>query len=121
MVPRNRASGGLHAWGNVVPSCRECNRKKGGTPWRDYLTAVARDPEERHRRCAAISDLIQAYGYEPDARTLLPVLAALYKMADQQARGLVAFALAAAAPQLGALDAGSAVGEAPGPDDLPTP
>ena len=33
LVPTNQTDLGLHAWGNIVPACRECNAKKQGRDW----------------------------------------------------------------------------------------
>jgi len=37
LIPINKESLGLHAWGNVVPSCPDCNRKKHNRDWQTYL------------------------------------------------------------------------------------
>src|SRR4051794_9638062 len=36
LVPTNKTALGLHAWGNIVPACRDCNAKKQGNDWRDF-------------------------------------------------------------------------------------
>jgi hypothetical protein len=37
LIPMNKTSLGLHAWGNVVPACGSCNAKKQGGDWRDFV------------------------------------------------------------------------------------
>jgi hypothetical protein len=37
LIPMNKTSLGLHAWGSVVPSCQDCNAKKQGKEWHAYL------------------------------------------------------------------------------------
>lgn len=103
LVPRNRRAGGLHAWGNVVPCCRPCNRAKKDLPWGAHLVATVPDPEAAQSAAAKIHAYVEEFGYDPDTEALIPVLASLYEMADAQARGLVRFALAATSHQLGSL------------------
>jgi hypothetical protein len=103
LVPRNRHAGGLHAWGNVVPSCRTCNNLKRDRSWREHLAVVTTGANLYQSRLDRLTTYIEEFAYDPDVSTLLPVLEALYVMADQQARGLVKFALAATEPQLGSL------------------
>ncbi len=58
VVPMNRASVGLHAWGNIVPACRPCNNAKKDDPW--YGHPMLDEP-----RREAISAYITEYRYEP--------------------------------------------------------
>jgi 5-methylcytosine-specific restriction endonuclease McrA len=37
LIPINTPELGLHSWGNVVASCRECNGKKQGSDWREFI------------------------------------------------------------------------------------
>ena len=40
LIPINRTSGGLHAWGNLAPACKSCNKLKSEMTWdifMDYL------------------------------------------------------------------------------------
>jgi hypothetical protein len=103
LVPRNRHAGGLHAWGNVVPACRPCNRAKTDKTWQEHLTANV-PPTVAEMSKKRIESYVDEFGYAPNINALLPVLASLYELADQQCRGLVRFALAATEHQLGALD-----------------
>ena len=41
LIPMNKASLGLHAWGNVVPCCSPCNNEKQQKPWREFLQLKA--------------------------------------------------------------------------------
>jgi hypothetical protein len=107
LVPRNRRAGGLHSWGNVVPACRPCNRAKTDRTWGEHLSAAVRDPTAAETARRRIESYVADFGYNPDTEALIPVLAALYEMADSQSRGLVRFALAATSHQLGALDRAS--------------
>jgi 5-methylcytosine-specific restriction endonuclease McrA len=36
VVPINRTAVGLHAWGNIVPACKDCNRIKEGDAWETH-------------------------------------------------------------------------------------
>lgn len=96
LVPINRASVGLHAWGNVVPACKICNDIKRHLPWADH-------PQLDDARHAAITKYIVDYAYDPDVRELQTVLERLYRLADSQTRALVDFGLVASRPYLAGL------------------
>jgi hypothetical protein len=96
LVPINRASAGLHSWGNVVPACRECNKKKSDHAWEQH-------PELNDARREAIRAYIAEYQYAPDVAELLMVLDKLYDLADRQTRSLVEFGLVASKPYIAAL------------------
>lgn len=101
VVPRNRTNVGLHAWGNVVPACRDCNRlKKGNVDWRTHLNAVEPDVVRRQARADRIEEFRQRYRYEPDVEPLRAVLQSLYQLADRHTRSLVAFAVTASQPYI---------------------
>jgi hypothetical protein len=40
LIPMNKESLGLHAWGNVVPCCRACNARKHSKHWETYLESL---------------------------------------------------------------------------------
>jgi len=87
VVPRNRTHGGLHAWGNVVPACRTCNRAKGGEPW-------SNDRVEAFR---------QLHAYAPDTAAIVDRARSLYSDADELARLMVAEAVEDSAVAITAL------------------
>lgn len=63
LIPMNKADLGLHAWGNIVPSCQACNAKKQRQDWRDFIIARAgAQAAERHARVKAF---LEHYDYEP--------------------------------------------------------
>jgi 5-methylcytosine-specific restriction endonuclease McrA len=63
LIPMNKTSLGLHAWGNVVPACGPCNAKKQGREWRDFIIERAGEhAAERHARMKAFLD---EYHYGP--------------------------------------------------------
>jgi HNH endonuclease len=63
LIPTNKADLGLHAWGNIVPACSECNAKKQRADWRDFIIQRAGDAAgERHTRVRAFLD---KYKYNP--------------------------------------------------------
>lgn len=93
LVPMNRESIGLHAWGNVVPACKPCNDIKSGKPWETH-------PQLNSDRKLAIEAYIAAYGYNPDVAELRVVLGKLYDLADSQTRALIEFALVASRPYI---------------------
>lgn len=101
LVPINRASVGLHAWGNVVPACKICNDIKRDLPWSDH----PRLDDNRRRR---IGEYIAKYEYDPDVTELRAVLERLYSLADSQTRALVDFGLVASRPYIAGLHRGRA-------------
>jgi hypothetical protein len=40
VVPINRESVGLHAWGNLVPACKPFNAAKRSFPWKQHMAAL---------------------------------------------------------------------------------
>lgn len=93
LVPMNREAAGLHAWGNIVPSCKPCNKAKSGKPWRDQ-------PMLNVDRTQAIESYISEYAYRPDVEELKLVLGKLYELSDRQTRSLIEFGLVATRPYL---------------------
>ncbi len=67
-------SGYGHTLGNLVPSCKPCNSKKGNKDWLDYLNSLAVETEtDRDRR----RKLIEVYLAKYQARVKLEVPANL--------------------------------------------
>lgn len=64
LVPINKDSLGLHAWGNVVPSCRDCNRKKHNRDWQTSLEESC-IPEQYLFHIKKIKGFIAYYNYNP--------------------------------------------------------
>lgn len=76
LIAMNKTDLGLHAWGNVVPACQDCNAKKQGTHWKDFLIQRAgTNAKERHQR---VNDFIKQHRYEPKPSDLHEVAVALY-------------------------------------------
>ena len=65
LIPMNKASLGLHAWGNVVPCCRPCNNEKQQRPWREFLAEKA-SPEHASDRAAKIDSFVAEKEYDPN-------------------------------------------------------
>lgn len=65
LIPMNKKSLGLHAWGNVVPCCRECNNEKQQKPWTDFLRLKCNNiiASEREKR---INDFVKNKKYDPN-------------------------------------------------------
>lgn len=103
VVPRNRQHAGLHAWGNVVPACKSCNNAKRYCSWQDLVISLPLSGDQRAVVHDRIAQLAEAYAYDPGVDALLPILDQLYKLADQQTRGLVQFALVASETHMGNL------------------
>jgi HNH endonuclease len=96
LVPMNRKSVGLHAWGNIVPACKPCNDIKAGHAW------GAHSQLDDARR-GAIDTYISEYRYAPDVTGLQLVLEKLYELTNLQTRALVEFGLVASQPHIAGL------------------
>lgn len=76
LIPMNKTSLGLHAWGNVVPSCQDCNAKKQGREWHAFLISRASvNAAERYQR---VKEFVAKYKYNPDYDGLRRVAEDLY-------------------------------------------
>jgi hypothetical protein len=115
VVPINRESVGLHAWGNVVPACRPCNAAKRSFPWQDHVAALPLSNGARAERTDAIATFVVEHRYEPDVEQLRLIVAKLYDFSDQQTRGLIEFGLLASAGVLQGLHGPAVVIQDPVP------
>src|SRR5260370_26572830 len=62
LVPMNKTDLGLQGWGNVVPACQECNSRKQGGDWRDFILQRAGSrAAERH---AKVKEFREHYRYQ---------------------------------------------------------
>ena len=64
LIPMNKSSLGLHAWGNVVPCCSPCNNEKQQKPWQDFL--VAKAGEKNESRKSRIEEFVASKNYDPN-------------------------------------------------------
>jgi hypothetical protein len=54
LIPMNKVDLGLHAWGNIVPACRDCSAKKQCGNWQTFIIQRAQEhAHERHSRVLA--------------------------------------------------------------------
>lgn len=65
LIPMNKSSLGLHAWGNVVPCCQTCNNEKQQKPWEVFLKSKA-PATDFERRKELISRFVLEKRYDPD-------------------------------------------------------
>jgi hypothetical protein len=92
LIPINHKNLGLHAWGNIVPSCRDCNSKKHGREWHAYLAERAgADTPERYKRITAF---VKHYQYAPDLTDLREIAADLYAEVGGMAMSLISLKVA---------------------------
>ena len=64
LIPMNKNSLGLHAWGNVVPCCKACNNEKQQKPWREFLCLKA--GSDADQRIAVIEAFVSKMNYDPN-------------------------------------------------------
>jgi hypothetical protein len=76
LIPMNKSSLGLHAWGNIVPACLDCNAKKQGREWHAYL--VQRAGSSAAERYERIASFLKQYKYNPDLHALRDIAEELY-------------------------------------------
>lgn len=88
LIPMNKTSLGLHAWGNVVPACQDCNAKKQGKEWHAYL--VRRAGPEAAERYERVTAFVANYKYAPDPSELRSVAEELYAEIGSIAMTLIA-------------------------------
>jgi hypothetical protein len=63
LIPMSKKDLGLHAWGNIVAACAECNAAKQARPWHEVIAERAGpDAAERYKR---IQDFVKVYKYAP--------------------------------------------------------
>jgi 5-methylcytosine-specific restriction endonuclease McrA len=87
LIPMNKTGLGLHAWGNVVPACQDCNAKKQGREWHAYLVQRAGiDASERYQR---VTEFVLQYKYAPDLEQLRKKAEELYAEVGAVAMTLV--------------------------------
>lgn len=88
LVPMNKVSLGLHAWGNIVPACQDCNAGKQGKEWHAYLVQRAGvDASERYKR---VTEFVAHYRYAPELGDLRDVAEELYAEVGTLGMALIA-------------------------------
>lgn len=88
LIPMNKSSLGLHAWGNVVPACLDCNAQKQGREWHSFLVRRAGvDAAERYERVRAF---VAKNKYAPKPDDLRKVAEDLYAEVGTVAMALIA-------------------------------
>ena len=65
LVPMNKASLGLHAWGNVVPCCKECNNEKQQKEWKEFLRTKSKGNNYKIRE-KLIKNFVKKMNYQPN-------------------------------------------------------
>ena len=63
LIPMNKSTLGLHAWGNVVPCCSPCNNEKQQKPWQNFLSIKA--GTEAASRKHRIEEFVASKNYDP--------------------------------------------------------
>jgi|KBSSwiStaDraftv2_1062776.scaffolds.fasta_scaffold384316_3 hypothetical protein len=64
LIALNRTALGLHAWGNVVSCCRDCNKEKHYKNWLDFLELKA--GKKFRVRKQRIDSFVLHYQYNPE-------------------------------------------------------
>jgi len=75
LVKQKQLSGYGHQIGNLVPCCAQCNSRKGGKDWRDYLRETTTDDQVLASRTAMLERYLSRFAHEialEDARQKAP-------------------------------------------------
>jgi len=65
LIPMNKDHLGLHAWGNVVPCCKDCNNSKQDTGWSQFLATQAKGKTLSDRRDKILA-FVENRKYDPN-------------------------------------------------------
>ena len=88
LIPSNKSKCGLHAWGNVVPACTDCNNRRSDVEWEYFLTITCKNDAEFDERYKRINDFVAHYNYDyNDPETLTEIR----KKADKIHQDVVAY------------------------------
>lgn len=99
LVPINKTRLGLHAWGNIVPVCKDCNSKKADDDWKAYLRKISEsDAAEKTNR---LELFIQNYRYQPDLTPVGDAVEELYEESGEIIDKLIALKFSRAARRMG--------------------
>jgi hypothetical protein len=77
LVPINKTSLGLEAWGNIVPACSDCNSQKHSKDWVSFLLNVSGSLGKQRRK--KIEEFIAKYQYSPDVDAIRIAVEELYE------------------------------------------
>jgi hypothetical protein len=61
LVKDGKYAGYGHVLGNLLPSCQQCNSRKGGKDWREFLDTELRDDEKRSAKVALLEAYLRRY------------------------------------------------------------
>ena len=65
LIPMNKTFLGLHAWGNVVPCCQDCNNKKQQTIWEIFIKEASNSGDLKNRT-DRIKSFVREMRYDPN-------------------------------------------------------
>lgn len=87
LIPMNKDHLGLHAWGNVVPCCKDCNNRKQHASWPEFLATQAKGKTLKDRR-NKIRSFVKRRRYDPNLQ-LAEYAGNLYEDVGQVAMTLI--------------------------------
>ena len=64
LVPMNKEHLGLHAWGNVVPCCKDCNNEKQQKNWLGFLKVKSSNTKLYGQRQKRIESFVKSKKYD---------------------------------------------------------
>ena len=65
LIPINKTSLGLHAWGNIVPCCQRCNKEKHFGDWKTFIKKKSGEKFYK-KRVAVIRKFQKKFKYNPN-------------------------------------------------------
>lgn len=67
LIPINKEHLGLNAWGNIVPACYDCNKRKHNKNWRDHIMSLPNlTCEEKQTNIDRLSNYCNTMKYNPN-------------------------------------------------------
>ena len=67
LIPTNKDSLGLNAWGNIVPSCSQCNKTKHSKNWENYINSIpSLNDREKNENIERIKSYLIEKRYNPN-------------------------------------------------------
>ncbi len=66
LVKDSELNGYGHQVGNLVPSCRVCNSRKGNRDWRDFVRSTIPEPARRARVESVLGEYLRTFATEVD-------------------------------------------------------
>jgi len=90
LIPINMTSIGLHAWGNIVPACNNCNSVRREEDWQVFLGRKSLGCLQTYQaRESKILSYIAKYNYNPNTTAILTAVQHIHSNTRSRVSNLV--------------------------------